>query len=205
MDSEGYFELHPGQTEDSSVLILNSNSENVLLSDEQQYVKLTSPKKLENQMKFVTGMVIWTVSPMPRRRMIISRMFDAIRNQDLITLKSLFELASQWNKHVRRVHQGKPNISTFFINSNTEEDREYILIDEDSLKVPKVSDSNILDYADARKNQFTIDSNQKGKFCLLHVAVDYCSKPIVSYLLENGAKVSVFLILSLSCSHIKFL
>ena len=143
---------------------------------------------LRNQMRFRTGMIEWTVSPVPRRRLIIMRMFEALRNKDIEALKEQWLIAESWNEYLKQLNIDKMIKTNFVIDSNAEEDPDYRIIDEEAKKMPKMSDM-CLEVPSSRDNYLTSDSEKPGKFCLLHVAVDYSFVDGVKFILKKEPQV----------------
>ena len=139
---------------------------------------------LMNQLKFKTGLVEWTVSPVPRRKLIVSRLFDSLRKNDITELQEQWLYADSWNNYVKKLHIDRSTRVLYMIDSNAEEDPDYRIIDEQAKKNPKFSE----EVTDA-PSIYDGNSGSAGKFCLLHIAVDYLSLEGARFLLEKGAEV----------------
>eukprot|EP00795_Rhopilema_esculentum_P014481 gene14481-5544_t len=142
--------------------------------------------KLQNQLKFRTGFIEWKVSPVPKRKIIISRLFEALRNCNFYAFQELWTYAESWNNYVSQVKSENFSRSSFLIDCNAEEDLDYRIIDEEARRTPKLSDS----FTESVEGQQIASYDKPRKFCLLHVAVDYLFFEGVRFLLQNGAEVN---------------
>ena len=169
---------------DVSVNFIPSCSESPMKSLQE-----TGGFPLMNQMKFKTGLIEWTVSPVPQRKLIISRLFDALRKNDIIELGEQWLYAESWNNYLKKLNVDRSVRNLYLINSNTEEDPDYRIINEQAKKTPKFSDE-VTDAPPINDGNF----GSAGKFSLLHIAVDYLFLEGVRFLLEKGAEVRGMLI-----------
>lgn len=130
-------------------------------------------------------MIEWTVSPVPERKLVISRLFQALRNRNLAALEEQWMYAESWNSHLKGLSVDRATKSSFLLDGNAEEDPDYRMTDDLVKRTPKTSE-DITDSSSIRGNSI---SERPGKFCLLHVAVDYLFLDGVKFLLEKGAEV----------------
>lgn len=144
---------------------------------------------LRNQLRFKTGLIEWTVSPVPQRRLIVSRLFESLRKKDLIEFEEQWLLAKSWNKHLKNLSIDRVAKKLSMIDSNMEEDPDYRIIDEQAKKTPRFSEE-VTDAPTIHDSHFGSSSDRPGKFSLLHIAVDYLFLDGVRILLEKGAEVS---------------
>ena len=140
---------------------------------------------LLNQLKFKTGLIEWTVSPVPRRKLVVSRLFDSLRQNNITELQEQWLYAESWNNYLKKLHIDRSTRMLYIIDSNAEEDPDYRIIDEQAKKSPKFSE----EVTDA-PSMYDGNSGSAGKFCLLHIAVDNLFLEGALFLLEKGAEVS---------------
>jgi len=140
---------------------------------------------LLNQLKFKTGLIEWTVSPVPRRKLVVSRLFDSLRKNDITELQEQWLYAESWNNYLKKLHIDRSTRMLYMIDSNAEEDPDYRIIDEQAKKSPKFSE----EVTDA-PSMYDGNSGSAGKFCLLHIAVDNLFLEGALFLLEKGAEVN---------------
>ena len=171
---------------DVSVTVIPADGES-LLANMQEHGGFP----LMNQLKFKTGLIEWTVSLVPRRKLIVSRLFEALRKNDAIALEEQWLYAESWNNYLKTLDIDRSSRSLYLINTNTEEDPDYRIVDELAKRTPKFSEE-VTDAPPIHDGNF----GSTGKFCLLHIAVDYLFVEGARFLLERGAEVSVMLILS---------
>ena len=143
---------------------------------------------LLNQLKFKTGLIEWTVSPVPQRKLIISRLFEALRNRNLAELQEQWLFAESWNNYLKKLSIDRATKSLFLIDSNVDEDIDYRIIDEQAKRTPKFSEE-VTDASSVHDSHFGSAGDRPGKFCLLHIAVDYLFVEGARFLLEKGAEV----------------
>eukprot|EP00794_Sanderia_malayensis_P003533 gene3533-4034_t len=192
--------LHDDSCPDDEIAILPTTQQQQNESNCSES-SITLPLPLGNQMKFKTGLVEWVVAPLPRRRLIVSRMFDALRRTDFQEFEQMWVEAKSWNEHLHRLSVNKTTKSQYYIDSNTEEDTDYTLLEDDAKPFPKPSYSSHETTSRAvRYNTHFFTGGGCGekpeKFSLLHVAVDHCFSKAVAFLLEKGAQYGADLELS---------
>ncbi len=134
-------------------------------------------------------MVEWIVAPIPQRKLIITRMFDALRQGDLSKLEELWQEAKSWNEYLHKLPISKGVKSPFYIDSSTEEDPDYTLTDDEMKHWPKLSDS-LSDHSGVQDRQLNGGGDRPEKMSLLHVAVDCLFFHGVEFLLKKDAQVS---------------